>query len=179
MKNLLSLAVVSLLAVSASASGSNEDFVKSAVAGMDKPAEVAAPKGAPVPAATPAPGALSESQYNTLISMAKRIKSCPTYSLNYGRNKPYEDSCVELLVKSAAEVYASFLPDGAAVVRDLNRITSCPTYSVNYGRNKPYEEGCVDNLVEVVVGHLKDRAKAAAAPAPAPQPEARKFFSRW
>ncbi len=179
MKNLLSLAAVSLLAATASAAGSNEDFVKAAVAGMDKPAEVAAPKSAPVAPQAAAPGTLTESQYATMISLAKRVKSCPAYSLNYGRNKPYEDSCVELMVRSATEVFASFLPDSGPVIRDMSRILNCPTYSVNYGRHKPYEEGCVDNLVEVVVGHLNDKAKAAAAPAPAPQPEARKFFSRW
>jgi hypothetical protein len=105
---------------------------------------------------TAAEHGLSDGQLDALIGVVAQIKGCPTYSLNYGRNKPYEESCVDLLVGSATKLFAAFLPGHRSLTRDAAKITGCPVYSVNYGRGKPYEENCVDRIVEIVVADLKD-----------------------
>lgn len=46
------------------------------------------------------PQSLNNDQLGALIYTAGLIKSCSTYSLNYGQNKPYEEVCVNRLVEN-------------------------------------------------------------------------------
>jgi hypothetical protein len=106
---------------------------------------------------------LSAAQLDSLAYVAKEIKSCNYYTLNYGQNKPLDDGCVNRLVESASGLYAAFLPDQPSFLREVKSIEKCPFYTLNYGQNKPYEEGCVGRIVDNLVADFGD-LKAKIAP---------------
>jgi hypothetical protein len=104
---------------------------------------------------------LTQKQFEALEYTVKYIKLCGSYSINYGANNPYSETCVIPLANSAIQNISAFLSHSEAVIAQLERIKSCPHYSINYGMNKPLEEGCVNLLVDTVVDGLEMRRSVA------------------